>query len=310
MLRWRIFGISFCIMPSFWLMNALWGYMLSGAVQGGRRGVLAFMVVWILCTLVSVMAHELGHVLMGRVFGQPGNVTLGGLGGQAVGDYGNISPWKRILVIFAGPGAGFMFLAFLVAVDSAPWDGCMEWLDWPRLKIQGGLIARWDPDFTIRANGYYMLVMQLLIVMNLIWNIINLFPIIPMDGGMIFREVACMISPQGGLKFAYAVSLLLAGIITAYHIAAVLVLYEVVHLPFKLWTFAFPEITLIMFAMMTYQSFMALRQSTMMQRHSQYAQGEDDDRSGPRHPRGVEEVPVKDPDDFAPRAPGSESPRR
>jgi hypothetical protein len=281
-LRWRVFGISFCIQPSFWIMNALWGYMLSGAVRGDNAGglnlgmpdggTLLFMGLWIACALVSVMVHELGHVIMGRVFGQPGNITLGGLGGQAVGDYGNIKPWKRILVIFAGPGAGFLFMALLIGLDSGPWDEAMRWLDWPSLIIRGGLIARFDPAFTIRSNMIYGIAMALLIVMNLLWNIINLFPIIPMDGGMILREVACMVSPSGGLKFAYAVSFLLAGVITVYHILVLLQQYHYITLPFRLWSFAFPWITLIMFAMMTWRSFSALRDVTMQQRRSHYAE--------------------------------------
>src|SRR5258705_243218 len=134
MLRWRVVCISFCIHPSFWLMNALWAYILyaplTGARDGGQllsRDLLILMLIWILCTLAAVMVHELGHVIMGRIFGQPGDITISGLGGQAVGGYGELSPWKRILVIFAGPCAGFLFVALLVAVDGRPWNECMEW---------------------------------------------------------------------------------------------------------------------------------------------------------------------------------------
>src|ERR1022692_2699461 len=105
MLRWRLLGINFCIQPSFWLMNALWAFILYGPLTGNReRGqlftkeLLILMLIWVLVTLVAVMVHELGHVITGRIFGQPGNITLTGLGGQAVGEYGELSPWKRILV--------------------------------------------------------------------------------------------------------------------------------------------------------------------------------------------------------------------
>ena len=33
MLRWRIFGINFCIQPSFWFMNALWALLMAGPVS-------------------------------------------------------------------------------------------------------------------------------------------------------------------------------------------------------------------------------------------------------------------------------------
>src|ERR1017187_9963110 len=86
-LRWRILGINFCIQPSFWLMNALFAFVIYNYVGGGLRGVslFAYILIWVLCILVCVLVHELGHVITGRIFGQPGNITLTGLGGQAVG---------------------------------------------------------------------------------------------------------------------------------------------------------------------------------------------------------------------------------
>ena len=105
-------------------MNALWAFILYGPLTHDQergqllsRGLIILMVIWILCSLVAVMVHELGHVILGRIFGQPGDITVTGLGGQAVGGYGELSAWKRILVIFAGPGAGFLFVAAVTAVD-------------------------------------------------------------------------------------------------------------------------------------------------------------------------------------------------
>ena len=270
MLRWRLLGIRFCIEPSFWLMNALWGYMLSGAVErGNRQGVLLFIVLWILCTLVSVLVHELGHVVMGRIFGQPGNITLSGLGGQAMGSYDELHGWQRILVAFAGPGAGFLLLAGLIFMDSFWWDSWMRSLDMPSLKLDSHPLGR-----AVLENPTYLTTTALLFVMNLFWNLINLLPIIPMDGGMIFKEVCIMISPREGLKWAFSISFALAGILTLYHLVVILQLYsETVRraVPWDLFHFAFPEITFIMLCMMTYQSFLGLRQVMAMQRHSMYA---------------------------------------
>src|SRR5437870_4908604 len=129
MLRWRLFRINFCIHPSFWFMNALWAYILYRPLTGhAEDGQLVtrelLMLIWILCSLAAVMVHELGHVIMGRIFGQPGDITITGLGGQAVGGYGELSSWQRILVIFAGPCAGFLFVFALSAVDGRPWGEC------------------------------------------------------------------------------------------------------------------------------------------------------------------------------------------
>ncbi len=116
--RWRILGIRFCIQPSFWIMNALFAFVIFTYVGAARGGCLfAYILIWVLSILACVLVHELGHVIAGRIFGQPGNITLTGLGGQAVGEYGELAVWQRILVIGAGPGAGFLFVAGLVIFD-------------------------------------------------------------------------------------------------------------------------------------------------------------------------------------------------
>jgi Zn-dependent protease len=322
MLRWRIFGISFCIQPSFWFMNALWALLMAGPVsqhQVDNRGILIFIAIWIACTLVSVMVHELGHVVVGRIFGQPGNITLTGLGGQAVGSYDALRPWQRILVIMAGPGAGFAFLALIVCVDSTMWNMFMDYLIdvtgkiyWDDLKVRLFWIDK-TPLGEWRRAGYfpYAVTISLLTFINLFVNIMNLLPIIPMDGGMIFKEICCLLFGQTGLKIAFGISFLLAGGLSVFLVVVVLEKYKV--LPKFLepyYPFGFPEFSLCVFISLAYQCFQAYRQLLVRDRHQAYTQ-DDDDRSGPRHlPQGVEEVPVKDPDDFAPRAPGSERPRR
>ena len=324
MLRWRLFGIHFCIHGSFWFMNALMAYILYSPLMGPRDGgqlftreLLILMLIWVLCTLAAVMVHELGHVIMGRIFGQPGNITITGLGGQAVGEYGELSSWQRLLVIFSGPGAGFLFVAALTMVDGRPWNWCMQWLHLPALECKLFLIDwvhKGLPLFPLmhpRAQyPYYDLVILLLFMINLFMNIMNLLPIIPMDGGMIFKEICVLIAPKSGLKFAFIWSFALAALLTIYLLIVVLATYKYIPEHYKnYYPFAFPEFSLVVFASLAYQSFQAFRQLGTRDRHMDYMQ-DDDDQSGPRRmPKGVVEVEPKDPRDFAPRAPGSERPR-
>ena len=284
MLRWRLFGISFCIQPSFWLMNALWAYILYQPIMGPAergqlitRDLLVMMLIWVLCMFTAVMVHELGHVITGRIFGQPGSVTLTGLGGQAVGGYEDLSAWKRILVIAAGPGAGFLFVVVQTLVDGFWWNWCMDWMDWQSLKVNVNLIDWVNPDLRRGASPTYHMVMLILFMINLFMNIMNLLPIIPMDGGMIFKEVCVLVSPRGGLMFAFIWSFVLATAVTLYLLLFVLVQYKFINKPFELYyPFAFPEFSLVIFAMLAYQSYQAYRQLSAMQRHSLYSQRDDD----------------------------------
>ena len=71
-LRWRLFGIAFRVHPSFWLFSVLFGYMfLRGAPPGTRHAdhLVFYLALWVACTFVSILIHELGHVVMGRLFG-------------------------------------------------------------------------------------------------------------------------------------------------------------------------------------------------------------------------------------------------
>ena len=289
MLRWTLLGINFCIHPSFWLMNLLMAYILYQPLMGNRdrnqlltADLLILMVIWVLCSLVAVMVHELGHVIMGRIFGQAGNITISGLGGQAVGEYGELSPWKRIIVIFAGPGAGFLFVAGLVAVDGVYWNWCMMWLaDWLKapffenLKCHWFLIDQVNPLMRIDRGDFptYNMVLMLLFIINLFTNIMNLLPIIPMDGGMIFKEVCVLISPKYGLKVAFGFSFLLAAGLAVYLLLYVLVQYRFMKEPFPLYyPFAFPEFSLIIFASLAYQSFQAYQQLAARDRYAEYSE--------------------------------------
>jgi stage IV sporulation protein FB len=318
MLRWRLFGIQFCIEPSFWFMNALWALLIGRGITGqplNDRLLLIFILVWILCTLVSVMVHELGHVIVGRLFGQPGNITLSGMGGQAVGTYDELRPWQRILVIMAGPGAGFLFVAFIVAMDGSAWNQFMDYLTqvsnspfWGSLRVE---------TFWIDHTGFgaqrrqpfstYSIVVIILTFMNLFVNIMNLLPIIPMDGGMIFKEICCLIMGRQGLKVAFGVSFFLACAMTLFYLELTLEQYGVVAKRIQhYYPFGFPEFSLVVFASLAFQSWRAYQRLAMAERYLAYMQ---DDMSEPRHPSGVREIPVKDPRDFAPPAPGSERPR-
>jgi Zn-dependent protease len=275
MLRWRLFRIDFCIQPSFWIMNALFAFMLNHFYPGMRGNIplLYYILIWIFCTLVCILAHELGHVVTGRIFGQPGNITVTGIGGQAVGAYDELAPWQRILVISAGPAAGFVFLAMVVVFDASTsrWNLIMDHFDWQKLKLDWFLVDQIDPILRMGGSDSYALAISLLVMINLFVNLLNLLPIIPMDGGMIFKEVCGLIAGKSGERFAFGISFLLAAMLTLYFLAVVLVKYNILPQIELYYPFVFPEISLVVFGMMAYQCFQAYRQIGVMQRHSLYS---------------------------------------
>ena len=79
-LRWRMLGTNISVHPFFWVLSAMlgWGWFNDGGFR--------LLLVWVACVFVSILLHEFGHVLMGRLFGSRGQyIVLYSFGGLAIG---------------------------------------------------------------------------------------------------------------------------------------------------------------------------------------------------------------------------------
>lgn len=140
------------IRPSFWLIMALFGGLGRGA---SIKGVLTFVVV----AFISVLVHELGHALTGRMFGAGSWIELYSFGGLTHHDR-MLSRWRDVLMAAAGPGFGFV-LYFLATL----------------------LLPRLHPE------SMYVQPLMMLQIINLYWGLLNLLPILPLDGGRVLAGV-------------------------------------------------------------------------------------------------------------------------
>jgi stage IV sporulation protein FB len=98
-----------------------------------------------------------------------------------------------------------------------------------------------------------------LIFINLLWGLVNLLPVWPLDGGQICRNVSEGISPDNGLKVSLGISLVTAGIL-ALHCIMTHFGRPLLPLPFgSLYTGLF-------FGMFALQSFQLLQQIQAQER--------------------------------------------
>jgi stage IV sporulation protein FB len=222
-LHWRMFGVPCRVHPTFWLFSALLGFSWS------NRG-FGYLLLWIGCTFVSVLIHELGHVVAGRLCGQPGHIVLYSFGGLAIGNYHHVSPWQRIAIYAAGPGAGFLLYGLVYLFDEFALD-----------KI--------DPTVSMLYLRYGVI---MLLWMNLFWSLLNLIPVFPLDGGQISRELCTLFSPRNGFRFSLGLSFVLAGLIAVYS-AIVKSKPELPYPPFD------ATFNIIMFALLAIQSFQMMK---------------------------------------------------
>jgi len=228
--RWRMFGIPVRVHPTFWLFSAILGFQFM------QRG-FGYLLLWVGCTFVSVLFHELGHVVAGILFGQWGHIVLYSFGGLAIGNYQNVRPWQRIAISAAGPVAGFLlyFLVYLFA-------------QFALVKI--------DPTFSMPYLHYAVI---MLLFMNLFWSLLNLIPVFPLDGGQISREVCMLFSRRNGFRFSLGLSFLIAGIIAIYSLIAA----NRKDLPYPPFD---PMFTILMFALLAVQSFQMMKAVEQEQR--------------------------------------------
>lgn len=183
--NFRLFGIPIQVSLFFVLMAVL----LS---QGFARGSPVMLAVWVVVIFLSVLFHELGHAFTARAFGHQPYISFIALGGvTAWREKGEMTPGRRLLVSFAGPAAG---LALGVAV-----------------LVLGGL-------FTTKGSAARNTA-ALIALVNGFWAVINLIPMLPLDGGKIMAAVFDLVTPGRGRRASRYISIATAVGVGAYALA-------------------------------------------------------------------------------------------
>ena len=247
-LRWTMFGIPVRVHPMFWLVSVIMGVdLLRAGIQ--------YLLIWVGCMFVSILIHELGHVCMGLAFGSRGHIVLYGFGGLAIGSNHLGRRWQRVAVSCAGPAAGFVFLGVLF-VFLWVWDpqAFLVYVD----MVIGYLGLPIDnlADFHLvgpRLNHMALFIVGNLIFINLLWGLVNLLPVWPLDGGMICREVCEGISPARGLWSSLGISLVVAGLLSLH---CILVRFGHQLLPLPIGS----VYAAILFGILAFQSYQLLQQ--------------------------------------------------
>ena len=152
--QFRVFGFPVTIDISFVVIMAILGWRPGGALRD--------FVVWLVIVPIAVLVHELGHAFVARTTGASPSIHLAGLGGLTT--YvppQRLSRARNIAISVAGPAVGLVIGLALVAYRRA-------------VGVPSGLTD------SIVATTIYT---------TLVWSILNLLPILPLDGGQTVREL-------------------------------------------------------------------------------------------------------------------------
>ena len=165
------------IHPFFFVIVALIGWMNSYTVFG--------VAIWAIVIVISLLVHEFGHALTALFFGQQAEISLAGLGGMTSRSGEKLAQWQEFFVVLNGPLAGFFLYFLLVQISPLA-------LNAP-LSLQNLIVVGKE--------------------VNLFWTLFNLLPVLPLDGGHLFRLLLESFFGFRGTKVALLVSFLFAAVL-------------------------------------------------------------------------------------------------
>ena len=156
-LRLRLFGFPVAIHWFFWVLATLIGpFQIANSPQGVR-----ILLIWIGVVVVSILVHELGHAFAYRKYGGRPQIILHSMGGVAMA-HGHFNRKQLIIITLGGPffglALGAIFWSFSV------WIGLVE-------------------------NIYVAVLFLFMIKVNIFWSLLNLLPILPLDGGQLLSHL-------------------------------------------------------------------------------------------------------------------------
>ncbi len=220
-LRFQLFGFPIRIAWGFWVASIVFGFELVRAMEGyfgpDSPARLPLLVLWSLCLLVSILIHELGHALAFRRSGIESSIVLYHFGGLAIPRSESTGGFQRrdshgndIWISFAGPLAQFtsaVVLAGVVHFAGYQLD-VFRWLPGGWSRIPGVMQGK-----QIDSPGLYALLVFYFLP-SIYWALINLVPVLPLDGGRIAKSIVLM--RGGNISQALWVSVIAAGLVAAY----------------------------------------------------------------------------------------------
>jgi stage IV sporulation protein FB len=157
MIRFTLFGIPVEIQPFFWLTLII----LGGAAGADSSKELFEILLFVIAGFISILTHEFGHALTARAYGAESRITLQAFGGYAAFSGVRLGRKQSFLVTAAGPAIQILLGLLVLGI----------------MKIAPG----------VNDDGRYFLI--ILVYISFFWAILNLLPVLPLDGGQMLHAL-------------------------------------------------------------------------------------------------------------------------
>jgi stage IV sporulation protein FB len=197
-------GTSIDLDFSFLILVVFFVFMNMDAQQN-----VALALMWAPIVFISVLIHEFAHAGTIGMFGYgSSHIVLTGYGGVTINSR-RAKPWQDMLISFAGPASSF---ALALGVNTL---------------IHG--VPRATADPMLRA------MLPALVTVNVLWGILNLIPVSPLDGGHVVRNFFRMFLRE---RTAFVLSVWIGIVVGAVAVAVSVFLtiyFAAIFLAFYVW---------------------------------------------------------------------------
>ena len=184
-------------------------------LEGGSPGAAGLLIVWAGALFLSILVHELGHSLMHTLYGMDSRIVLYHFGGLAIP--GSFTAWnaarrrfadrpkEQILISLAGPGAQLLLALVVWSIATA------FRIDLGLTRFIEGFVELPIPERQVTDSAVLYVITDALVTQSVYWALLNLLPILPLDGGNVLRELLRSFGGHDVWRTTAMVSMITAG---------------------------------------------------------------------------------------------------
>ncbi|MCA9129251.1 MAG: hypothetical protein KDB22_19330 [Planctomycetales bacterium] len=212
-LQFRFLDIPVRIAWGFWLVAAILGWEWSRSIDASPAmtspGAPILLLVWMGALFLSILVHEIGHCLAFRYYGLESRIVLYHFGGLAIPD--SFGSWRGARQRYIGPNEQIVISAAGPALQLVL--GLLTWFLGLALGIRmeltsqiGWLLGIELPEMPLPSSALVFGAFSATIFVSTIWSLLNLAPILPLDGGRIMESILRINRVDQPTRMAHMVS--------------------------------------------------------------------------------------------------------
>jgi len=193
-LHFSLLGYPVRINPWFWLVAVFLSDWHAEPM---------YVILWVVAMVLCILLHEMGHAVVMQTYGYSPSIVLYSFGGLAIphpGRHGvrRPGPWGQMLISIAGPASGFILAAVLAS----------------GLYFLGGYPFAFFfhvVPVVFVDNRYLGAFLNSVLEISVLWGLLNLLPVYPLDGGQIAQEIFVLTHPQDAMRQSLILSVIVGG---------------------------------------------------------------------------------------------------